>query len=75
MLARTEIIPCDSIPTQPLTHIHSYTEITTFRPCALIDEFVVIATDGLWDVMSSQEVVTHIKRYVSYALTHYVISL
>ena len=29
-------------------------EITTFRPCGLIDEFVVIATDGLWDVMSSQ---------------------
>ena len=26
-----------------------------------MDEFVVIATDGLWDVMSSQEVVTHIK--------------
>lgn len=25
-----------------------------------LDDFVVIATDGLWDVMSSQEVVTYV---------------
>ena len=36
-------------------------EITTFRPCGLVDDFVVIATDGLWDVMSSQDVVNFIR--------------
>ncbi len=46
-------------------------EITTYIPSAVqsisnfnkidMDEFIVIATDGLWDVMSSQEVVTMIR--------------
>jgi len=46
-------------------------EITTYIPSAVqsisnfnkidMDEFIVIATDGLWDVMSSQEVITMIR--------------
>lgn len=32
-------------------------EITTFHVQPELDEYVVIATDGLWDVMSSQQVV------------------
>ena len=42
-------------------------EITSFRPkrtgdARQDDEFVVVATDGLWDVMSSQEAVDAVKK-------------
>ena len=34
-------------------------EITTFRPFAS-DEFIIMATDGLWDVFSSQDAVSYV---------------
>tara|TARA_B110000090_G_scaffold140016_1_gene153928 strand:+ start:47 stop:892 length:846 start_codon:yes stop_codon:yes gene_type:complete len=45
-------------------------DITSFRPKRLgnnetDDEFIVIATDGLWDVMTSQEAVNEVKKHLS----------
>ena len=44
---KTELVP-KAVTAEP--------EITSFRPLPT-DEFVIMATDGLWDVMSSQEAV------------------
>lgn len=41
-------------------------EITTFQPNEA-DEFIVMASDGLWDVMSSQAVVEDIRCQIKYA--------
>jgi serine/threonine protein phosphatase PrpC len=36
-------------------------DVSTFQLIPDIDEFIVIATDGLWDVLSSQQVVDYVK--------------
>jgi protein phosphatase PTC2/3 len=52
-------------------------EITSFRPkrqgnLSTDDEFMIIATDGLWDVMSSQQAVDAVKQAIAMeALTSY----
>ena len=39
-------------------------EVTTFKYHPQ-DEFIVIATDGLWDVMASQDAVTYVREQLS----------
>jgi serine/threonine protein phosphatase PrpC len=44
-------------------------EIKHFPVCEGDDEFVVLASDGLWDVMSSQDVVSFVHEYMDHEVS------